>query len=177
MKRKLGLAVLMGMLAIIGIGLAQAMEPIIPEPPIVYPEVFVLEGVALDELSLATQPVVFVRLRYGGSVYYHLIIGSENYKLKESGRYELGGTSVFRFESEEGFVLTIMVQRFQNGVGISGRFKDYLMTFKPRRVMFLRPRPVERIGIEEPLHGCEEVRAMKQVQVLEGPRESVLTQS
>jgi hypothetical protein len=119
-----------------GIAVAAAYQgdPFTQPMPTQYPKVKVLEGIAFDKKSGEAVQAIFLKMIYGDRATYYLIIGEKGYSLKEVSTSIVGpGTEVFQYESEDGDLLTILIQRFQRWghVSISGDFKSYLITFKP----------------------------------------------
>ena len=153
MNKKI-IAIVIAALSIGGIGIALAQEPAATTESIVYPKnptkVLVLEGVAFDKSSKTSKQVIFLVMKYGNEKNVYLIIGEEVYKMTRITEedYNLGpGTKVIRYKSEDGSVLTILVQKFSRygQIGISGDFKNYLITFKPYYYRRAFPRPIKPI--------------------------------
>ena len=139
MNKRVG-AVVVAMLLIGGsaIGAAIAQQSSIAPPPYPYseyPKVRMTEGIAFNKETNETEQVVFLIMEYSGEKQVYLIIGDEAYGMKEISKIDdpNSGTRVYFYESEDGDVLTILVQRFERWgiVSVSGDFKDYLITFKP----------------------------------------------
>ena len=150
MKKKVAaitVAILLSSVSIASIVLAQQeSERTRIIPPYIrprYPEVSVAQGVALNKNTLETEPVVFLMIKYKGSVQTYLIIDDELYKLsKIYERYDWEtGTKIFQYEADDGSILTLIVQRYysRGTVSISGDFKDFLINFEP---IYKYPRPV-----------------------------------
>ena len=161
MKKKviaITLAILLSSVSIASIALAgQESEKTRIIPPYIrprYPEVSVAQGVALSKTTLETEPVVFLMIKYKGSIQTYLIIDDDLYKLSKAyERYDWEtGTKIFQYEANDGSTLTLIIQRYYSRgiVSISGDFKDFLINFEP---IYKYPRPIP----------IKEVRPLKNV--------------
>lgn len=141
------IAILLSSACVATIVFAQQQEKtssfIVPVRPR-YPKVYVMYGVGLDRESMDTEPVVFLRIKYGNSVNNYLIVDGEIYEMEETfQRYDWEtGTKIYQYESHDGSVMIVLIQRFSyGGVGISAEFKDYLIVFESYR----HPTPLRKI--------------------------------
>jgi hypothetical protein len=141
---------------------------IIPYPsrPI-YPDVKIAKGVAVNKYTSETEPVVFLIMNYNGQINTYLFIDGKFYEMTElerSGNLETG-TKVFKYKSNDGSIMTVVIQHFEsyNIISIAADFKDYLINFEP--IYEYGPRPLtqtENTGIAQtPIYG-EIVKKLKQ---------------
>jgi len=143
------------------------IPPYPPRP--VYPDIKIAKGVAVNKYTLEAEPVVFLIMNYNGETTTYLFIDGKFYELTEverSGSWETG-TKVFKYKSNDGSVMTVVIQNFDsyNVVSIVADFKDYLINFEP--IYEYGPRPLSQTAsvdtIEQPVYG-EIVKKLKQVQ-------------
>jgi len=133
MKRKILLTTLL-ITSFIGIVTLVAAKSSTESIPVNYPEIKVLEGVALDKNTNETKQAVFLTMNYGGEKSIYLIIGKEIFNITEAGNASKpeNGTQVIFYKSEDGSILTLLIQKFKGETSIAGEFKNYLITFRHR---------------------------------------------
>lgn len=115
---------------------------VVPVRPYYRPQMMYGFGVNKEDIGngLEVEQVVFLKLDYPAR--YYLIIGDDIYKMEEvHSKYDWQtGTKVIQYSSEEGDVMTVIIQNFDYGSkGISAEFKEYLITFYAG---YQYPRPV-----------------------------------
>ena len=142
-------------------------KPIVipPYPRPRYPDVKIAKGVAVDRYTLETEPVVFLIMNYRGETDTYLFIDGKLYEMTEidrSGSWETG-TKVFKYEADDGSIMTVVIQHFDpyNVISIVADFKDYLINFEPIYKYGPRPIPVGK-GVAERSVYEEVVKKLKQ---------------
>lgn len=165
------MAILFSSMSIASIVLAQQgsgeTKVIPPYPRPRYPEVTVAQGVALNKDTLKTQPVVFLMIKYRGNTQTYLIIDDELYRLSKTyERYDWEtGTKIFQYETDDGSILTVMVQRYSKGIiSISGDFEGFLINFEP---IYKYPRPVPIKEVRPLQHITKELKGESGINIEE----------
>ena len=138
---------------------------IVPYPGPRYPDIKVAKGVAIDKDTLETEPVIFLIMNYKGETSTYLFIDGKFYEMREierSGSWQTG-TKVFKYEANDGSIMTVVIQHFDSYsvVSIVADFKDYLINFEP---IYNGPMPVVPEGpriAEQPVYQ-EVVKKLKQ---------------
>lgn len=131
----IGLAILstIGILAIAkATEIVQPIQVVPPRYPNI-PRVEMAEGIGFDKTTNKTKQIVFIVMNYGNEKNIYLIVGGEVFRMSESGNISNPevGTKIFFYKSEDGGILTVLVQEFGYGkIGIAGDFKSYLITFE-----------------------------------------------
>jgi len=140
------------------------IPPYPPKP--IYPDVKIAKGVAVNKYTSETEPVVFLIMNYNGQISTYLFIDGKFYEMTEierSGSLETG-TKVFKYKSNDGSIMTVVIQHFENYnvVSISADFKEYLINFEPIYQYGVRPLAETQTSVTEiPIYG-EIVKKLKQ---------------
>jgi len=132
-----------------------------------YPDVKIAKGVAVNKYTSETEPVVFLVMNYNGEISTYLFIDGKFYEMTEiekGGNWETG-TKVFKYKSNDGSIMTVVIQHFDTYsiVSIVADFKDYLINFEPIYENEPRIAQIESIGTATQPVYQEVVKKLKQM--------------
>ncbi len=111
------------------------------------PITMVSNGIAVDTETLETKPVIFLEIKYKDVTNMYLISDKDFHKLKlvdEEYNWETE-TKIFKYETGDGKLLTVVIQKFDNNglSSISGIFDGLIINFEPIYGHKPLPRPLE----------------------------------
>lgn len=128
------LVLVLAVLGLAGIAAADlAPAPYGPQTPPAWPGFSVqsLQGFAVNEDSLGTEPAVLVRVTYSGRVSTHLLIGETFYKLHEMDRQWVENGEVIRYSIKGSSESILLYSGDGFGSSAFGQFGKRMLVFQP----------------------------------------------